>query len=60
VPSWYLLAEPDRMIHPKTQEFMASRMRAGAHRMDVDHAPIATAPDKVVGLIREALRAASR
>jgi pimeloyl-ACP methyl ester carboxylesterase len=60
VPSWYLLAEQDRMINPRTQEFMASRMKAGLHRMDVDHAPIATAPDKVVGLLRETLRAVSR
>ena len=56
VPSWYLLAERDRMIHPKTQEFMASRMGAHLHRMDVDHTPIATAPDKVAGLIRDASR----
>jgi pimeloyl-ACP methyl ester carboxylesterase len=55
VPSWYLLAEQDRMINPKTQEFMALRMKAGVHRMDVDHTPIFTAPDKVVALLREAL-----
>jgi pimeloyl-ACP methyl ester carboxylesterase len=56
-PSWYLLAEQDRMINPKTQEFMASRMKADIRRMDVDHAPIATAPEKVVGLLRAALKA---
>src|SRR5690349_15412786 len=28
VPSWYLLARHDRMINPKTQEFMAARMKA--------------------------------
>jgi pimeloyl-ACP methyl ester carboxylesterase len=60
VPSWYLLAEQDRMIHPKTQEFMASRMKAGIQHMDVDHTPIATAPDKVVGLLQTALRVVSR
>jgi pimeloyl-ACP methyl ester carboxylesterase len=60
VPSWYLLAEQDRMINPKTQEFMAARMKAGVHRADVDHSPIATAPDKVVRLLGEALRAVSR
>jgi hypothetical protein len=48
------------MIHPKTQEFMASRMRAGLHRLDVDHTPIATAPEKVIRIVREALRAAAR
>ena len=59
VPSWYLLAEQDRMISPKAQEFMASRMKAGTQRMDVDHTPIATAPDKVVGLLRTVLSAVS-
>lgn len=60
VPSWYLVAKQDRMIHPKTQEFMASRMKADIQRMDVDHTPIFTAPDKVVGLILAALTATSR
>jgi pimeloyl-ACP methyl ester carboxylesterase len=60
LPSWYLLAEQDRMIPPKTQEFMASRMKADTRRMDVDHTPIATAPDKVAGLLRTALAAVSR
>ena len=27
-PSWYLVAEDDRMINPKTQQFMAERMHA--------------------------------
>jgi len=60
VPSWYLLAEQDRMINPKAQEFMASRMKAGVQRMDVDHTPIATAPDKVVGVLQTAIAAISR
>ncbi len=55
VPSWYLLARHDRMINPKTQEFMAARMKAEVHRMDVDHTPIATAPDKVAGVLLAAL-----
>ena len=59
VPSWFLLAERDRMIHPKTQEFMASRMNADILRMDVDHTSIFTAPDKVVGLVLAAATATS-
>jgi pimeloyl-ACP methyl ester carboxylesterase len=59
VPSWYLVAKQDRMIHPKTQEFMASRMKADIQRIDVDHTPIVTAPDKVVGLILAALTVTS-
>jgi len=59
VPSWYLLARRDRMINPKTQEFMAARMKAEVRRMDVDHTPIGTAPDKVVEVLLAALAAAS-
>jgi pimeloyl-ACP methyl ester carboxylesterase len=58
-PSWYLLAEQDRMINPKTQEFMAQRMKATLRRLDVDHTPIATAPERVVELLLEAGRSVS-
>lgn len=47
------------MIHPKTQEFMASRMKADIQRMDADHTAIFTAPDKVVELILTALTVTS-
>jgi pimeloyl-ACP methyl ester carboxylesterase len=56
VPSWYLLAEQDRMINPETQEFMAQRMKATLRRLDVDHAPIVTAPERVIELLREAAK----
>jgi hypothetical protein len=46
------------MIHPKTQEFMASRLKADIQRMDVATA-IFTAPGKVVGLILAALTVTS-
>jgi pimeloyl-ACP methyl ester carboxylesterase len=53
LPSWYLLAEQDRMINPEIQEFMAQRMKAIVRRLDVDHTPIATAPNRVVELLLE-------
>lgn len=53
-PSWYLLAEEDRMINPKTQRFMAERMHATIRSHAVDHTPLLTAPDKVVEIIVEA------
>jgi pimeloyl-ACP methyl ester carboxylesterase len=59
VPSWYLLAEQDRMISPETQEFMAQRMKATLRRLDVDHTPIVTAPDCVVELLREVAKSIS-
>jgi pimeloyl-ACP methyl ester carboxylesterase len=59
LPSWYLLAEQDRMINPETQDFMAQRMKARIRRLDVDHTPIATAPERVVELLLEAEKAVS-
>jgi pimeloyl-ACP methyl ester carboxylesterase len=53
-PSWYLLAEEDRMIVPETQRFMAERMGAKIRSHQVDHSPMQTAPDVVVGVILEA------
>ena len=53
-PSWFLLAEEDRMINPKTQRFMADRMKATVRSERVDHSPMYTAADLVVELILEA------
>ena len=55
-PSRYLLAEEDRMINPKAQEFMASRMGAKIRSSRVDHSPMYTATDLVVEVILEAAR----
>jgi len=56
-PTWYLLAEEDRMINPLTQRFMAERMKATVRSFAVDHTPLLTAPDKVVDIILEAAKA---
>jgi pimeloyl-ACP methyl ester carboxylesterase len=56
-PSWFLIAEEDRMISPKTQRFMAERMSANIRSEPVDHAPILTAPDLVVDVILKAASA---
>jgi pimeloyl-ACP methyl ester carboxylesterase len=55
-PSWFLVAEEDRMIAPETQCFMAQRMGARIRTHAVDHSPMHTAPDIVVGVILEAAR----
>jgi pimeloyl-ACP methyl ester carboxylesterase len=55
-PSWFLLAEEDRMINPKRQEFMASRMGAKVGARHVDHSPMYSATDVVVEVILEAAR----
>ena len=53
-PSWYLIAEEDRMIIPETQRFMATRMDATIRSHRVDHTPMYTAPELVVDVILEA------
>jgi pimeloyl-ACP methyl ester carboxylesterase len=54
--SWYLVAEEDRMINPKTQRFMANRMSAKIHSYPVDHSPMISAPQSVIEVIIEAAR----
>jgi pimeloyl-ACP methyl ester carboxylesterase len=55
-PTWYLVAEEDRMINPETQRFMAGRMGATIRSHRVDHTPMYTAPELVVDVILEAAR----
>jgi pimeloyl-ACP methyl ester carboxylesterase len=55
-PSYFLLAEQDRMIVKETQRFMAERMKAKVRSYPVDHIPSVTAPDAVVDVIYEAIR----
>jgi pimeloyl-ACP methyl ester carboxylesterase len=55
VPSWFLVAEDDRMIVPQTQWYMAERMKAKTKAHAVDHTPIVTAPKAVVDIIHDAI-----
>jgi pimeloyl-ACP methyl ester carboxylesterase len=54
-PSWFLIAEEDRMIPHAAQKFMAERMGAKVRTEKVDHTPLVTAPDRVVAIIQDAL-----
>ncbi len=56
-PSWFLVAERDRMIAPETQRFMAHRTGGHVLAMEVDHTPLASAPDRVVAIITQAVDA---
>ncbi len=55
-PTWYLLAEEDRMIKSTTQRFMAERMGAKIRSYPVDHTAMYTEPNIVVDVIWEAVR----
>ena len=55
-PSWFLIAEEDRMINPKTLHFMADRMKAKVQSHPVDHSPMYTEPNLVIDVILGAAR----
>jgi pimeloyl-ACP methyl ester carboxylesterase len=59
IPTWFLVAEDDRMIISATQRYMAERMRAKIKAHAVDHTPSVTAPKVVVDIIRDAIRSAT-
>src|ERR1700723_982880 len=54
-PSWFLVAEQDRLIFEDNHRFMAARMKARVRSHPVDHTPLVTAPSTVVDIIREAI-----
>jgi pimeloyl-ACP methyl ester carboxylesterase len=56
VPSWFLVAEDDRMIGPETQRHVAERMDAKIRAHRVDHAPNVTTPTPVGDIILDAVR----
>ncbi|QCP53590.1 alpha/beta hydrolase [Trinickia violacea] len=58
-PSWFLIAERDRLIAPATQHFTAQRMHAQVRSYQADHTPMVTAPDAVTEIIVEADRSIS-
>ena len=53
-PSWYIVANNDRTVHPDLERFAAKRM--GAHTYDVDssHVAMLSRPDFVLDVIRTA------
>jgi pimeloyl-ACP methyl ester carboxylesterase len=56
-PTWFLVAEQDRMIIEDNQRFMAARMGARVRSHAVDHTPMVTAPDVVLEVLDEAIAA---
>ena len=53
-PSWYIVANHDRTVHPDLERFVAKRMGAHAYDVDSSHVPMLSRPDFVLGVIREA------
>ena len=53
-PTWFLIAEKDRMVSPETQRFTARRMKSKFVSLPVDHTPLVSKPDAVAELITAA------
>lgn len=56
-PSWYLIAEEDRMISSQNQRFMAERAGATIVSGPLDHCPMLGDPELVAQTILSAVRA---
>jgi len=56
-PSWYVVANNDRTVHPDLQRFAAKRMGASTHAIDSSHVPMLSHPKFVIDVIRSAANA---
>ena len=56
-PSWYIVANNDRTVHPDLERFVAKRMGAHTHALDSSHVPMLSQPDEVIDVIRAAAKA---
>jgi pimeloyl-ACP methyl ester carboxylesterase len=56
-PTWYIVANHDRSVHPDLQRFSAKRMGASIHAIDSSHVPMLSHPSFVVDVVRAAAKA---
>lgn len=54
LPTWYLVGNQDRTIHPDLERFMARRIRARVTEIDSSHVSFISHPKVVVRLIEQA------
>ncbi len=53
-PSWYIVANNDRTVHPDLERFAAKRMGATTHEVDSSHVVMLSNPGLVLDVIRAA------
>jgi pimeloyl-ACP methyl ester carboxylesterase len=53
-PSWYIVANNDRTVHPDLERFAANRMGATTSDVDSSHVPMLSHPELVLDVIRDA------
>src|SRR6202051_2177251 len=56
-PSWYIVANHDRTVHPDLERFSAKRMGATTYAVDSSHVPMLSHPSMVIDVIRAAAKA---
>ena len=56
-PSWYIVANHDRTVHPDLERFVADRMGATTYDVESSHVPMLSHPDLVLDVIRTAANA---
>ena len=56
-PSWYIVANNDRSVHPDLQRFAAKRMGASTQAIDSSHVAMLSNPKLVIDVIRAAANA---
>src|SRR5713226_8900541 len=56
-PSWYIVANNDRTVHPDLERFAAKRMGATTYAVDSSHVPMLSHPGLVIDVIRAAAKA---
>jgi pimeloyl-ACP methyl ester carboxylesterase len=56
-PSWYIVANNDRTVHPDLERFVANRMGATTYDVDSSHVVMLSQPGLVVDVIRKAATA---
>ena len=55
-PSWYIAGKKDHTVHPDLERAMAKRMGATTYELDSSHVPMLSQPDKVLEVIRAAVK----
>ena len=53
-PSWYIVGNQDRTVHPDLERFVAERMGATTLHLDSSHVPMLSHPEEVLEVIRDA------
>jgi pimeloyl-ACP methyl ester carboxylesterase len=54
IPSWFVIAQNDRVINPDLERFFAQRMRAKTTELATSHVPFISQPAEVVKVIEQA------